>query len=164
MAEECARLLGLLSEGELRQVAIFKMEGYTNEEIARHILIAADLGPVFSGAMRRVPIPGTELARLGIVSELRMAQIVAVTRLATPRTVTGNCTHEPNVLGAAAGANLLWAETGANPRDTRQRTEEGRGFGVDRCRDILAEAEWHVHEASSSLCDIADRVAAGRVP
>ncbi len=115
---------------------------HTDEEIARHIGIAADIAPVFSGAMRRIPIPGTELARFGTVSELRMAQIVAITRLATPRSVIGNCTHEPGVLGAAAGANLLWAETGANPRDTRERTEEGRGFSVERCRDILIEAEW----------------------
>lgn len=35
VTEECARLLGLLGDGQLRQVAIWKMEGYTNEEIAR---------------------------------------------------------------------------------------------------------------------------------
>jgi DNA-directed RNA polymerase specialized sigma24 family protein len=34
VAEECSRLLGLLGDGQLRQVAIWKMEGYTNEEIA----------------------------------------------------------------------------------------------------------------------------------
>jgi DNA-directed RNA polymerase specialized sigma24 family protein len=34
VAEECGRLLGLLGDGPLRQVAIWKMEGYTNEEIA----------------------------------------------------------------------------------------------------------------------------------
>jgi hypothetical protein len=34
VTEECSRLLGLLGDGELRQVAIWKMEGYTNGEIA----------------------------------------------------------------------------------------------------------------------------------
>jgi DNA-directed RNA polymerase specialized sigma24 family protein len=34
VTEECARLLGLLGDGQLREVAIWKMEGYTNEEIA----------------------------------------------------------------------------------------------------------------------------------
>ncbi len=34
VTEECSRLLGLLTDGQLRQVAIWKMEGYTNEEIA----------------------------------------------------------------------------------------------------------------------------------
>jgi DNA-directed RNA polymerase specialized sigma24 family protein len=34
MAEECQRLLGQLGEGDLREVAVWKMEGYSNEEIA----------------------------------------------------------------------------------------------------------------------------------
>jgi DNA-directed RNA polymerase specialized sigma24 family protein len=34
VAEECRRLLGQLEEPELRSVAVWKMEGYTNEEIA----------------------------------------------------------------------------------------------------------------------------------
>jgi DNA-directed RNA polymerase specialized sigma24 family protein len=34
MAEECQRLLGQLGEGDLREVAVLKMEGCGNEEIA----------------------------------------------------------------------------------------------------------------------------------
>jgi DNA-directed RNA polymerase specialized sigma24 family protein len=34
MAEECRRLLGSLGDKELEAVALWKMEGYTNEEIA----------------------------------------------------------------------------------------------------------------------------------
>jgi DNA-directed RNA polymerase specialized sigma24 family protein len=34
VAEECQRLLGLLADEELRQVALAKMEGYSSEEIA----------------------------------------------------------------------------------------------------------------------------------
>ena len=34
VTEACGRLLGLLGNGELRSVAIWKMEGYTNAEIA----------------------------------------------------------------------------------------------------------------------------------
>ena len=34
MAEECQRLLGMLTEPDLRSVALWKLEGYTNEEIA----------------------------------------------------------------------------------------------------------------------------------
>jgi RNA polymerase sigma factor (sigma-70 family) len=33
-AEECQRLLDMLDEPELRQIALWKVEGYTNEEIA----------------------------------------------------------------------------------------------------------------------------------
>lgn len=113
---------------------------HSNEELAAMILLAASLEPAYSGAARRISIPGTELAeKHGMITELRMAQIVAVTRLATPLSVRGNCTHEPCVIGAAAGANLFWAEIGANPRDTKERTEEGRGFTVDRCRQIFWE-------------------------
>jgi DNA-directed RNA polymerase specialized sigma24 family protein len=37
VAEECQRLLGLLDDGRLRALALRKMEGYTNEEIARDL-------------------------------------------------------------------------------------------------------------------------------
>ena len=35
MAEECQRLLGQLTDPDLRAFAVAKMEGYTNSEIAR---------------------------------------------------------------------------------------------------------------------------------
>lgn len=37
VSEECARLLDVLGEGRLREIAIWKMEGFTNEEIAGKI-------------------------------------------------------------------------------------------------------------------------------
>jgi RNA polymerase sigma factor (sigma-70 family) len=37
VAEECRRLLDLLPEPELRQIALWKVEGYTNEEIAARL-------------------------------------------------------------------------------------------------------------------------------
>ena len=37
MAAECQQLLGLLSDAELRTLALLKMEGYTNEEIASRL-------------------------------------------------------------------------------------------------------------------------------
>lgn len=134
---------------------------HTNEEIADKILLAASFDPAFSGAMRRITIPGSTLEKYGMISELRLAQIVAVTRIATPFSVKGNCTHEPNVLGAVAGANLLWAEVGGNPRDTAEKTEESRGVSVGDCADILREAEWKVSTAPSSFynkthCKLAD--------
>ncbi len=120
-----------------------------NEEIAEHILLASSFDPAFSGAARRITIPGSKLAQYGMISELRMSQIVAVTRIATSRTVKGNCTHEPCVVGAAAGANLFWAESGANPRDVKEKTEEGRGLSVADCVKIFAEADWRVRTEPS---------------
>ena len=37
MAEECQRLLDVLEDDSLRQVALSRMEGYTNDEIAAQL-------------------------------------------------------------------------------------------------------------------------------
>jgi biotin synthase len=115
---------------------------HTNEELADAILFTGSFEAAFSGAARRISVPGTELEERGMITELRMAQVVAVTRLGVPRTVMGNCTHEPCTLGAVAGANLFWAEVGANPRDVKERTEEGRGETVAGCRSLFRECGW----------------------
>jgi biotin synthase len=122
---------------------------HTPREIAEMILLSASFEPSYSGAARRIPIPGTSIAERGIISELRMAQIVSATRLGMPRTVTGNCTHEPCTLGGLGGANLFWAEAGANPRDTKVKTEEGRGETVANCRRIFAECGWETFQGPS---------------
>ena len=122
---------------------------HTNEELAEMIEFTASFNPSYSGAARRIPIPGTMIAKRGVINELRMAQIVAVTRLGMPRSVMGNCTHEPCTLGAISGANLFWAEVGANPRDIEQKTEEGRGETVSRCQSIFRESNWDVWSGPS---------------
>ena len=98
------------------------------EEIAEKILIGREMNPCYSGVARRISIPGSALEKFGMISEYRMAYLVAVVRLAMGRELIGNCTHEPNLLGATAGANLFWAEAGANPRDTEPETSKGRGL------------------------------------
>ena len=122
---------------------------HTNEELSEMIEFTASIQPAFSGAARRIPIPGTIMAQRGAISEMRMAQIVAVTRLGIPQTVIGNCTHEPCTLGAAAGANLFWAEAGANPRDVTEKTEKGRGETVARCKSIFRESGWDTRNGPS---------------
>lgn len=130
---------------------------HSSEELAEMIRFTASFNPAFSGAARRISIPGTEIAKRGMISELRMAQIVAVTRLGMPRTVTGNCTHEPCTLGAIGGANLFWAEVGANPRDIEAKTEEGRGETVEGCRSIFQESNWEIRQGSSRFYTSAAR-------
>lgn len=122
---------------------------HTIKELLEKTIITRDAKPVYSGAARRIPIPETQLADRGIVSEARMAHILAVVRLALGYDVPGNCTHEPNVIGAAAGANLLWAEAGSNPRDTENSTEDQRGMTVSECIRILKEGEWKVLDGPS---------------
>jgi biotin synthase len=122
---------------------------HTNEELAEMIEFTASFNPSYSGAARRIPIPGTAIAKRGVINEMRMAQIVAVTRLGIPRSVTGNCTHEPCTLGAIAGANLFWAEVGANPRDIEEKTEQGRGETVSSCKSIFQESNWDIWNGPS---------------
>jgi len=121
------------------------------DEIIEKVLIGRDMDPCFSGAMRRISIPGSDLAKHGMISEYRMALLVAVVRLAMGRDLRGNCTHEPNVPGAISGANLFWAEVGTNPRDTETETSEGRGLDVKACREIFAEADFQVLDGPSRI-------------
>jgi biotin synthase len=124
---------------------------HTSDEIVEKILVGRDMAPCYSGAMRRIRIPGSELEPFGVISEYRMAFLVAVVRLAMDREVIGNCTHEPNVLGATAGANLFWAEVGSNPRDTEEETSEGRGLDVRSCVQMFAEADYSLLEGPSVI-------------
>jgi len=121
------------------------------EELVEKTIITMNANPVYSGAARRIPIPNTKMAQYGIVSEAKMAHILAVVRLALGYNVPGNCTHEPNVIGAAAGANLVWAEAGSNPRDTEKETEGKRGMTVKDCVRVLEEAEWIVLKGPSKF-------------
>lgn len=121
------------------------------EEIVERTLLTRKLQPVYSGAARRITIPGTDLSKKGMISEAKMAHILAVVRLAMGYGCVGNCTHEPNVIGAASGANLFWAEAGSNPRDDRNNTEAGRGFSVAKCKVMFREAEWRILKGPSVM-------------
>lgn len=111
-------------------------------ELAQKTLIMRDAQPVYGGAARRISIPNGALEHHGMMSKAELAKLVAVTRLALPKTVAGTCTHEPNLISCLAGANLLWAEQGTNPRDAKTKTEEGRGLDVSYCRTMLHDAGW----------------------
>lgn len=121
------------------------------DEIAEKILMGREMKPCYSGAMRRISIPGSEMEKYGMISEYRMAFLVAVVRLAMGRNLIGNCTHEPNVLGATAGANLFWAEVGTNPRDTEVDTSKGRGLDVRSCIEIFNEADFDLLRGPSVI-------------
>jgi biotin synthase len=124
---------------------------HSAEEITEKILIGRDMEPCFSGAMRRINIPGSRLEKYGMIREDRLAFLVAVVRLAMGREVIGNCTHEPNLLGATAGANLFWAEAGTNPRDTEAETSKGRGMGVKSCIELFRQADFDVLHGPSMI-------------
>jgi len=92
--------------------------------------------------MRRVYVPGVPLSRNGQITERRLAQVVAVVALATLGCAdTKNiAVHEPNLLGLSADANVVYAESGANPRDTDIDTARNRGLDMAACRKMLYES------------------------
>lgn len=116
---------------------------HTYEELADEMIRARDYGVEAMAAMRRVPVPGTPMEKEGAITLLELTKIVAVTRLVTRPHRSMNV-HEPNEMALLAGANQLYAEYGANPRDNEGDTADGRGLGVDRVRIMLENAGYRI--------------------
>jgi len=115
---------------------------HSPEELAEQIFLGIEFGCFQHAAMRRVYVPSAPLAERGQISELRLAHVTAVVALASlgsPDT-RSIAVHEPNLLGLAAGANTVYAETGANPRDTEKNTTGHRGRDIRDCKMMLYEA------------------------
>ena len=111
------------------------------DELVDNIFIGIEMEIYQHAAMRRVAVPGAPLAHYGQISELRLAQIVAVIALAsaTVPTMAYMGVHEPNELCYTSGANIITAESGGNPRDTSADTAKNRGMNMARCRKMLFE-------------------------
>lgn len=125
---------------------------HTIEELADQMFWAREIGATFNGAMRRTAVCGTPLAKHGEISFLELSRLVAISRLVMGDKVTAHCTHEPNLLALSAGANLLWAEAGPNPRDMKTDTSEGRGASVTNCQEILINAGFELREGACPAC------------
>ena len=115
---------------------------HTEEELVDLMFLGKELGVTLHGAMRRVSTDGMPLHHNGETSAFDLAKAVAVCRLVVGDSVLAHCTHEPNLPSLLTGANLLWAETGPNPRDAEidTSTTHGRGLNVEECRRMLWEA------------------------
>lgn len=114
---------------------------HTPEVLTENMFIGIERGIFQHAAMRRVAVPGTPLAKYGQISELRLAQIVAVVGLAsfTLPTMAYLGVHEPMTLGYTSGANIITAESGGNPRDVSEDTAKGRGMDMNACRKMMLE-------------------------
>lgn len=115
---------------------------HTPQELVEQMFLGVEFGCFQHAAMRRVFVPGLPLAARGQITELRLAQVVAVVALATlgsPKT-QNIAVHEPNLVGLTSGANVVYAETGANPRDTEADTSTHRGLDMDGASKMLYEA------------------------
>ena len=116
---------------------------HTPEEMAFLMVLARRHGAVYSGAMRRINFPGSPVADRGMISELELARIVAVSRLVMGDIPKAHCTHEPHAASLIAGANLLFPEVGSSPRDGQADTGKGRGKNLGDCRRLFMEMGWN---------------------
>ena len=132
----CARAAGLEVASCLEPIG----PEHTPEEITDALFQALEASVTMYATMRRVPVPGTALAAHGMIPEAGLARHTAIVRLVAGDRIRGMGVHEPNVVSLLAGANVIYAETGPNPRDTAKDTSEGRGRSVATCRAFLCEA------------------------
>jgi len=112
------------------------------EEIVDLMFLARKHRAVYSGVMRRINFPGSPMEIYGMISELEMARMVAVSRLVMGDIPKAHCTHEPHSASLLAGANLFFPEVGASPRDGKADTGKGRGKGIDDCRRMQTDMGW----------------------
>jgi hypothetical protein len=115
---------------------------HSSEELVDQLFLGIELGCFQHAALRRVYIPNSPLASRGQISELRLAQITAVVALASLACpdIRNIAIHEPNLIGLTSGANVVYAEMGANPRDTIRDTTVHRGRNIKDCKSMLYEA------------------------
>ena len=148
------KTIGVLKDVGLRWMNCVEPVGpeHAPEEIVDLMLLAREYGATYSGIMRRINFPGSPLARFGMISELEMAKMVAVSRLVMGAAAKAHCTHEPHSASLMAGANLFFPEVGASPRDSQADTQKGRGRSVQRCHDMQQEMDLNPHEPSNCFC------------
>jgi biotin synthase len=115
---------------------------HSNEEILDLIYFAKQFPIDAMAVMRRIPVPGTPLFDNGQINAMELTKIVALTNLIIKPTRSMNV-HEPTQMSLLAGVNQLYAEVGANPRDTSSDTKEGRGFSPSMAWQMLAEAGYY---------------------
>lgn len=123
---------------------------HSYKELLTEIKRARDLQIAVMAVMRRIPVPGTPLFNNGSISGTELTKIAAVTNIVVNPSRSMNA-HEPIQMALLAGVNQLYAEVGANPRDTKGETEISRGFTPGKAWEMLWEADyWPAANAKSN--------------
>lgn len=117
---------------------------HSNEEIADNFLEIMKYGAVISGAMARIPVPGTPLGDMARISDSRIAQIIAVLRLSGGNVVKDICVHPVSLEALKSGANIMVVETGAIPRDVSCVNDNWNGMDMDKASMLLREAGYKI--------------------
>ena len=116
---------------------------HSYEEIATEMFRAKDYKAEAMAVMRRTPVAGTPLAHYGAISTPELCKIAAVALLVV-RPMRCMNVHEVTEMSILAGINQLYAEAGANPRDTDDNTENNRGFNTAALRKVLENSGYIV--------------------
>ncbi|MDD4799244.1 MAG: radical SAM protein [Clostridia bacterium] len=139
--------LKAVANSPLKLVSLIEPLGieHTNEEIADAFLTAMKYKAVVTGCMERIPVNGTPLGALPAVSERRLAQVIAVTRLAAGFHAPDICVHRASELAIEWGANVAVVEKGAIPRDICYSSKiEWQGFGSEKAKEWFESKGYHV--------------------
>lgn len=116
---------------------------HSYEEMADEMLRAREYNVGVMAVMRRIPVMGTPLYKHGQISSVELSKIAAVARLVTRPKRAMNA-HETIQTGLICGVNQLYAEVGANPRDSISETEKSRGLSVEDIKQLFIDAEFEV--------------------
>lgn len=138
------RTMESISSSGLKLISLVEPIGieHTNEELADNFLRIIAHGAVISGAMARIPVPGTPLGNTERLSDSRLAQIIAVFRLSGGNTVQDICVHPASMEALESGANVIVVETGAIPRDTDCTNDSWHGVDMYSAHTLLRKANY----------------------
>ena len=118
---------------------------HTDDELADVFFTAMEYNAALTGAMARVPVPGTPLGdRYPVLPEPRLAQLVAAIRLAAGWKAPDICVHPPVKQALAWGANVCVVEAGAVPRDTGHYRQEWQVFTVETASEWFEECGYEL--------------------
>lgn len=144
--EERLATMKAVENSPLKLISLVEPVGreHTAEEIADTFLTLRDHNPYMLGTMARVPVKGTPLGDIEIISDERIAQLTAVFRLACSYKVKYICAHPASQMAADAGANILVVEKGAIPRDSTFASDEWNEFTAIDARKMLKSAGYTI--------------------
>ena len=108
-------------------------------EIVDLMFLAREYRATYSGIMRRINFPGSPMEGYGMITELEMARMLAVSRLVMGDIPSAHCSHEPHEISLMAGGNLFFPEVGSNPRDGMEQIGTGRGKSIVQTQQIHRE-------------------------
>ena len=147
VVEKRLKTISVLSDVGLQWMNCVEPVGpeHSLEDIAHLMVLARKHRATYSGVMRRINFPGSPFEKRGMITELELSKMVAVSRLVMGNVPKAHCTHEPHATSLISGANLFFPEVGASPRDRKADTGEGRGKSLAACRRMFQETVSYTH-------------------